>query len=95
MSTENPQWPGIGKHMTDALETFPDTMTKKDLVVHCARYIAANPEIYITPEWFAKLMMDDSLLLGKRKKMIPGSKAFIYINHSKMDRINTGKFRVR
>jgi hypothetical protein len=94
MSTETPQWPGIGKHMIDALDTFPDRMTKKDLVLHCANYITANPEIYITPGWFAQLMMDDGCLLGKRKKMIRGSRAFTWINHSKMDRLSPHKLRI-
>jgi homoserine kinase len=93
MSTENTQWPGIGKHMTDALETFPETMTKKDLVLHCARYIAVNPEIYITPEWLAKLMMDDSFLLSKRKKMIPGSRAYVWVNEHK--RFQQNPYRLR
>lgn len=94
MSTETHEWPGIGKHLTDALDTFPDSMTKKDLVLHCAKYIADRPEIYITPEWFAKLMMDDCCLLGKRKKMIPGSRAFVWINHSKMDRKSPHKLKI-
>ena len=94
MSTETHEWPGIGKHMTDALDTFPDSMTKKDLVLHCAKYIAAHPEIYITPEWFAKLMMDDSFLLAKRKKMIPGSRAFVWINYHKIDQRNPYRLRI-
>ena len=94
MSTETHEWPGIGKHLVDALDTFPDSMTKKDLVLHCAKYIAARPEIYITPEWFAKLMMDDSCLLAKRKKMIPGSRAFVWINYSKIDRKTPHKLRI-
>ena len=94
MSNETPHWPGIGKHMIDALDTFPDRMTKKELVLNCANYIAANPEIYITPSWFAQCMMDDSLLLGKRKKTIRGSRAFIWINHSKMDRLSAHKLRL-
>jgi len=94
MTTETPQWPGLWKHMIDALDTFPDRMTKKELVLHCATYIAANPEIYITPGWLAQRMMDDSLLLGKRKKTIRGSRAFIWINHSKMDRLSPHKLRI-
>jgi hypothetical protein len=92
MTTNEPF--SLGKHLITALDSFPDSMTKKDLVLHCANYIAANPEIYITPGWFAQLMMDDSCLLGKRKNMIPGSRAFIWINHSKMDRLSPHKLRI-
>lgn len=94
MSTDNPEWPGIGKHMTDALDTFPESMTKKDLVLHCARYISENPEIYITPEWLAKLMMDDSLLLSKRKRLIPGSRAYVWVNEHKRYKQNPHRLRV-
>jgi hypothetical protein len=94
MSTETHEWPGIGKHLTDALDTFPDSMTKKDLVLHCARYIADKPEIYITPEWFAELMMDDSFLLSKRKKMILGSRAFVWINEHKRFKQYPNKLRL-
>lgn len=93
MNNENPNWPGIGKHLTDALNTFPESMTKKDLVLHCARYIAANPEIYITAQWFAQLMMDDSFLLSKRKRMIPGSRAYVWINEHK--RFSQSPYRLR
>lgn len=84
----------IGKHLTSALESFPDSMTKKDLITHCANYIAANPEIYITPAWFAQLMMDDSLLLFKRKKMIPGSRAFVWFNSHKSHIQNPHRIRI-
>lgn len=94
MSDENQNWPGIGKHLTDALMSFPESMTKKDLVIHCAKYIAANPDIYITPGWFAQLMMDDSFLLSKRKKMIPGSHAYIWINEHKRFNQNPNRLRI-
>jgi hypothetical protein len=78
-------------HVTTALDSFPDAMTKKELIAHCATYIAANPEIHITPGWFAEMMMQDDFLLSKRKKMIRGSRAFTWLNVHKLD----GKYRGR
>jgi hypothetical protein len=92
MTTNEPF--SLGKHLTAALDSFPDSMTKKDLVSHCAEYIAANPEIYITPEWFAELMMDDRFLLSKRKKMIPGSRAYIWVNEHNRFKQNPHRLRI-
>ena len=78
-------------HIETALMSFPDDMTKKDLIKHCATYITANPEIQITPGWLAQLMMDDGLLLSKRKNRIKGSKAFTWLNVHKLD----GRYRGR
>lgn len=83
--------PKMVTHIETALTSFPDDMTKKDLIQRCATYITANPEIQITPGWFAQLMMDDGLLLSKRKNMIRGSKAFTWLNVHKLD----GKYRGR
>lgn len=83
--------PKMVTHIETALTSFPDAMTKKDLIQRCATYITANPEIQITPGWFAQLMMDDGLLLSKRKNMIRGSNAFTWLNVHKLD----GKYRGR
>jgi hypothetical protein len=94
MTMETPPRFSIYKHITAALESFPDSMTKKDLVIHCARYIAVNPEIYITPEWFAQLMIDDCLALSRHKKMIPGSRAYVWINEHKRFQQNPHRLRI-
>jgi hypothetical protein len=78
-------------HVTTALDSFPDAMTKKELIAHCETYIAANPEIHITPGWFAEIMMQKGLLLSKRKKRITGSRAFTWLNVHKLD----GKYQGR
>jgi GH35 family endo-1,4-beta-xylanase len=85
----------LGKHITTALESFPDEMTKKQLINECAKYIEANPVIYITPAWFAELMMDDCVMLAKRKNRIKGSKAFLWINVHKLDHRYKGRHVVR
>lgn len=81
----------MATHVEKALESFPDSMTKKELIAHCADYISANPEIYITPGWFAQIMMEDGLMLSKRKNRIKGSKAFTWLNVHKLD----GRYRGR
>lgn len=81
----------MATHVEKALESFPDEMTKKELIAHCTTYISANPEIYITPGWFAQIMMEDGLLLFKRKNRIKGSKAFTWLNVHKLD----GRYRGR
>jgi hypothetical protein len=91
MKIRNYLGPKMATHIETALKSFPDDMTKKDLIERCATYIAANPEITITPGWFAQVMMDDGLLLSKRKNMIKGSKAFTWLNVHKLD----GKYRGR
>ena len=81
----------MSKHLCDALNSFPDEMTKKELISHCAAYIQANPDIYITPGWLAEVMMSDGLLLSKRKNRIKGSKAFIWLNVHKFDGFYKGR----
>ena len=81
----------MANHIETALMSFPDEMTKKELVTHCTTYIEANPDIKITPGWLAQLMMDDCVLLSKRKNRIRGSKAFTWLNVHKLD----GKYRGR
>jgi hypothetical protein len=81
----------MATHIERALMSFQDDMTKKDLIKHCATYISSNPDIQITPGWFAQLMMDDCVLLSKRKNRIKGSKAFTWLNVHKLD----GKYRGR
>lgn len=81
----------MATHVERALESFPDEMTKKELIAQCEVYISANSEIYITPGWFAQIMMTDGLLLSKRKNRIKGSKAFTWLNVHKLD----GKYRGR
>lgn len=81
----------MATHVERALESFPDEMTKKELIAQCAVYISANPEIYITPGWFAQIMMEDGLLLAKRKNRIKGSKAFTWLNVHKLDGRSRGR----
>lgn len=83
--------PHMAKHIETALMSFPDAMTKKELVAHCGIYIGSNTDIQVTPGWFAQLMMDDGLLLSKRKNRISGSKAYTWLNVHKLD----GKYRGR
>jgi hypothetical protein len=78
-------------HVTTALDSFPDAMTKKELIANCTTYISANPEIHITPGWFAEMMMQDGLLLSNRKKMIRGTRALTWLNVHKLD----GRYRGR
>ena len=91
MSMDIPLGRKMELHVTTALDSFPDAMTKKQLIEHCAAYIASNPEIYITPGWFAQIMMEDGLLLSKRKNKIRGSKAFLWLNVHKMDGTYRGR----
>ena len=85
----------LAKHITTALESFPDEMTKKQLIAECAKYIEANPVIYITPAWFAQVMMDDPMMLAKHRNQIKGSKAFLWINVHKLDHRYKGRYVVR
>lgn len=81
-------------HVHRALESFPMNMTKKQLIRLCEEYIAANPDIYITPGWFAKWMMDDSWLLQKNGK-VKGSKARIWWNaHLQYKNYDRQKLRI-
>ena len=91
MNMKTPLSSKMELHVTTALDSFPDAMTKRELIEHCAAYIASNSEIYITPGWFAQVMMEDDLLLSKRKNKIRGSKAFLWLNVHKLD----GRYRGR
>lgn len=66
-------------HVRKALASFPVVFTKKELIKHCEAYVSSNPEIYITPGWFARWMMDDRKLLNKHSKT-KGSKEIIWVN---------------
>lgn len=81
----------MANHIESALLSFPDAMSKKELIAHCTTYIASHPEIVITPGWFAQLMMDDCILLSKRKNRIKGSKAFTWLNVHKLDGQKRGR----
>jgi hypothetical protein len=40
-----------------ALKTFPEQMTRKEVIEHCERYVPTEPLIWITPATFAGHVM--------------------------------------
>lgn len=41
----------------DALKGFPDTMTRKEVIEHCERYVITEPKIWIKALTFAGHVM--------------------------------------
>lgn len=77
----------IKQIMHKALSSFPETMTKKELIKECAEYIKTDSRIWVKPESFASTMhrlMKDSLGYNRHKKT--------YTNYLVKDM--KGKFRV-
>lgn len=78
----------IGTIMYRALKTFPETMTRKELINECANYMKKDSRIWVKPETLARTMhtyMKDYLGYNRHKK--------IYTNYAVKDM--TGRFRVR
>jgi hypothetical protein len=46
----------IGQIMYNALGSFPETMTKKELIEECAKYMKTDERIRVKPESFAWAM---------------------------------------
>jgi hypothetical protein len=78
----------ISQIMYDALGTFPETMTKEELIKECARYMKTDQRIWVKPEsfaWAMKSLMKDYLGYSRHKK--------IFTNYRVKDM--KGKLRVR
>jgi hypothetical protein len=41
-----------------ALKTFPETMTRKQVIEHCERFVPTDERIWIKPSTFASHVMD-------------------------------------